>query len=39
MMRDNITPIKERALGTTAFGIIADDISKIHGTEAGEGAN
>lgn len=38
LMQNNITPIKERALGTTAFGIIADDISGIHLTAGNEGA-
>ena len=32
-----ITPLKERALGTTAFGMVADNISRIQGTEGHEG--
>jgi hypothetical protein len=37
IMQNNITPVKERALGTTAFGIMADDISRIQGTDGKEG--
>ena len=35
-----ITAQKERALSTTAFGMVADDISRIQGTDGiQEGAN
>lgn len=33
---NGVTPTKGRALGTTAFGLAADDISRIQATE-GEG--
>lgn len=31
-----VTPLKERALGTTAFGMVADNISRIQGIEGHE---